>query len=371
LSRLLHLRSGRGLYGADRALLSLARHTPAPLRPVVVNLTSSEEGDPLVAEAGRWGLASFTVPCHGRLDARAVHLLASELRRLRVRLLHTHDYKALAVGLAAGRLTGVPVVATFHGDTGHTPAVRGYEALARGLANLTSGVSAVSRELVLRLQRWVWGAPVVYLPNALPAAMPCTGAERFAARAALGLAPDVRVLAVVARLSPEKGHRVLLEALRSLVDPPMLVVAGDGPLRGALMRAARGLPVRWLGYLPDVRPVYAAADAVVLPSFREGLPLVALEAALFGRPLVASAVGELPYLLGAGRGLLVPPGRPAWLSAALSLVLGSAPVRLRMARALRAHVLAGFDARVLASRYVNELYAPVLRDAPGAARRHG
>jgi len=67
----------------------------------------------------------------------------------------------------------------------------------------------------------------------------------------------------------------------------------------------------------DAREVFAAADVVAMPSLTEGLPLTALEALALGRCIVASAVGELPEVLGDGAGLLVPPGDVAALADAL------------------------------------------------------
>jgi Glycosyltransferase len=93
-------------------------------------------------------------------------------------------------------------------------------------------------------------------------------------------------------------------------DPaPMVIVVGAGPLE-ARIRAAidrLGAPVRLLGQRDDVAELMSAADLVVLPSRWEARSLVAQEALHAGRPLVATAVGGLPELLGDGA-VLVPPG---------------------------------------------------------------
>src|SRR5262249_52335064 len=134
---------------------------------------------------------------------------------------------------------------------------------------------------------------------------------------------------------------------------------GDGPLRPNLEDEARGLPVRFLGYC-EMRPVWAACDLVVLPSLTEGLPLVALEAAAHGRPVLASAVGELPEVLGGGAGLLVPPGDPAALGAGLSRLLADAGLRARLAERAGARVAQRYGAERMAQEYAEQLYAPAL-----------
>jgi glycosyltransferase involved in cell wall biosynthesis len=139
--------------------------------------------------------------------------------------------------------------------------------------------------------------------------------ERAAARGRLGVHPERYTIALIGRLAPEKGHRVLFEAARGL--GATLLLAGDGPLRADLQDSARELDARFLGYLEDPRDVFAAADVIALPSLTEGLPLTALEALALGRCVVASAVGELPDLLEGGAGVLVPPGEPLALSDAL------------------------------------------------------
>jgi glycosyltransferase involved in cell wall biosynthesis len=132
------------------------------------------------------------------------------------------------------------------------------------------------------------------------------------------------------RLSPEKGIRDLVEAAVGL----NLVVAGDGPLRELVPDA--------LGLVPhdELERLYARAAIVVLPSYREGLPLAVIEAMAHGRPVVATAVGGIPDLVVDGEtGLLVPPGDPKALRAALDRLLGDAELRRRMGQAGRKRII--------------------------------
>ncbi|NBD08895.1 glycosyltransferase family 4 protein [Corallococcus silvisoli] len=375
-SILLHVRSTCGLYGAERALLSLAASTPDPWRAQVCSLVAPGRVDVLSGAAREEGLDTLTLEVPGRFSAMAVATLASEVRRRGVGLLHAHDYKSLTLAAAASALVGVPLVATYHGDTGATPALIAYEGLARVLGNCTRAVAAVSRELTARLRRYVRRSPVVHIPNALPLADVCTEAERVRAREELELAPDASVIALVGRLSMEKGPQVLLEAMRRLARTtgarvPTLLLVGDGPLRASLEAQARGLPVRFLGFRSEVRSVYAAADAVVMPSLREGMPLVALEAMAVGRPLIASAVGELPHVLGTGRGLVVPPGDAGTLASALAGLLAAPGWRARMARAARTYGVSHHAPERMARRYIEALYLPALLGMPDASATAG
>ncbi len=165
--------------------------------------------------------------------------------------------------------------------------------------------------------------------------------------------PDEEVLAVtVAGLRREKGHDVLLEAA-GMVDrrgvPVRFVVAGDGVLAGELRarQEALGLArrVSLVGHRPDALELIAAADLFVLPSRQEGLPVVLMEAASVGTPIVASAVGGVPQVVRDGEnGLLVPPGDPAALTRAIERFAGEASLRESLARGASAH-RGDFDAK--------------------------
>jgi len=117
-----------------------------------------------------------------------------------------------------------------------------------------------------------------------------------------------------------------------------LAVAGDGSLRGALEERAQqlglGTRVRFLGALDDIGPLLAAADAVVLPSLWEGLPLVLLEAMARSRPVIATAVGGVPEVVEHGTsGWLVPPSDVVALADALELFHRKADRAMRFGRA--------------------------------------
>jgi glycosyltransferase involved in cell wall biosynthesis len=151
---------------------------------------------------------------------------------------------------------------------------------------------------------------------------------RERARAEIGLDAGSRVVGVSARLTEQKGHRFLLEALASpMLADVHLVVMGDGPLREELSAMARGLGiasrVTFLGVRRDVGDLMAALDVFVMPSLWEGLPLALVLAMGAGLPVVATTVAGIPEVVTDGEtGWLVPPGDSAALARALAAVLG-------------------------------------------------
>jgi glycosyltransferase involved in cell wall biosynthesis len=153
-------------------------------------------------------------------------------------------------------------------------------------------------------------------------------AERAALREALGLLPGHATILLVGRIAPEKGVDVLLRAVRILSEDSTqpqvdLVIAGeeqDATFMRQLRDEARGLPVTWPPWQPDVVGLYGIADVVAVPSiWPEPFGLVVLEALACERPVVASDVGGLPEVLhGVLPEFLVPPGDPGALAIALA-----------------------------------------------------
>lgn len=159
------------------------------------------------------------------------------------------------------------------------------------------------------------------------------------------LAGDGPLLVTVARLVPQKGLDVLLEALAHIPPPTRLAIAGEGVLRPQLQSQIQRLGLagraRLLGARADIPAVLAAATLSVLPSRWEGFGLVLLEAMAAGRPIIASQVSAIPEVLGEA-GVLVAPDDPAALAAAITALLADAPGRAALAEAGRARLAAHF-----------------------------
>jgi len=195
-------------------------------------------------------------------------------------------------------------------------------------------------------------------------------------RPALGIAPGELLLLCVARLEPQKGHAVLLEAMAQLLPatPPLrLVCLGEGRLAGALRAQAAklGLGARVLfpGFCPNVATWLSVADIFVLPSFYEGLPLSAMEAAAAGCPIVATDVDGTPEVVeDGGNGLLVPAGDSRSLSQALLRLIADPELRRRFSESGRQRAARQFDQR----RQVEEtsrLYLQLWRKTAPRRRR--
>jgi glycosyltransferase involved in cell wall biosynthesis len=293
------------------------------------------------------------------------------LRRLarEVDVVHAHGVRAGALAVVAVRtLRRRPAVVV----TTHNAAVGGrgvravHAALTTIVARGADAVLGVSGDLVAELR--ARGARDVDRALVPAPPQPPPGRTREQVRAALGVSDGAALLVTVARLAPQKGLEVLLDALDGLRNRPLLaVVAGDGPMEGELRgRAdAERLPLRLLGARRDVPDLLAAADIVVVPSRWEGQSLLLQEALRAGAALVVTDVGGNREVTGEAA-LLVPAGDPAALAAGIGGLLDD-PARaasLRIAARERAARLpSASDALV----QVTTLYARVLDGASGRA----
>lgn len=222
------------------------------------------------------------------------------------------------------------------------PAVERLRAMQRWYTRRADLVIVPSRYLAGLVQGW--GVPAERLRVIYNAPTPHPpGPPARETRQRRGFAEDDFVVVCVARLAPWKGLDVLIRALRVAqrwAPTLRLLVVGDGEARAALetLAAPLGQSVRFIGEVPrgEALAALAAADLVALVSGYEGLSHVLLEAMAAGRPIVASAVGGNPELIGDGdNGLLVPYGDERALAARLALLAGDPAIGQRLGQQAR------------------------------------
>ncbi len=358
LRLLLALHSSTGGIGAHVAMLAedlAARHEVTVLAPA----------------------ATLARPDLATLTSTGVVLEEIGGRRSHIRALihaadvvHAHGYHAgISMLRRAPRTARRQLVCTWHNlpPNGSVSQRLSGAAVARVLANgsrLTLGASDDLVELAGRLGADDARAfPVVAPP--LPSAS--VSPERL--RKQLGVAPDQPLGLAVGRLAPQKDQQTMVDAWAWLADlrpAPVLVIAGDGPLRESLQRRIEetGANVRLLGHRDDVADLLAAADLAVNSSSWEARALVAQEALRSGVPFVGTAVGGVPGLVGTAA-VLVPSGDTLALARACRHVLTDASLseRLRVEGPQQAATWPDrADAVALAESLYNEIAAS---DTPG------
>jgi glycosyltransferase involved in cell wall biosynthesis len=354
--RILHVRSSAGLYGAEYVILGVI---PALARLDIPSTLLCLDNpylqiQPLHAKARVLGLSALRVPCRGRLDFATVQALRAELVAWPGAIVHVHDYKSAAYAWMARGRRHIPIVATSHGQFSSTPSLHLYHHVESRLMRRFDRVCIVAAEMRAALVRaGVRNENIRLIENGIdtnrfsPAAPPLSRAE-------LGIGNGAVVFGAAMRLTAQKNPLGLVEAFAHVVmrlPDAMLVIAGDGPLRGATLARAAALGiagrVRMLGMRDDLERFYTMLDVFVLPSLYEGLPLALLEAMASQRAIVATRVGHVPEVL---RGLDVDP-IPSDDPQALAEAMCGAPLQRLAAAELRQRVVERYSVERMAAEH--------------------
>ena len=284
-----------------------------------------------------------------------------------VQILESHGYKGHVVCIALKKWLGLPWIAYIHGWTSENLKVALYNSIDRNIVRFADHIIPVSQSLGARLPMGRKARERIIVINNAADLMQHPAGGSLDARGTLNVLNGDTLVGVVGRLSPEKGHRYFVEAMRRL-SPDLRVKAvfiGDGPekenLRRAIARFGLSDRVVLAGFQRDVAPFYAACDVVALPSVAEGMPNAALEAMSFGKPVIASNVGGIPEVIVHGEtGFLVPPRNPDALAATLKRLALNPDERRKLGAAGSDRVKRSFDPTERA-KTVGNLYRQMMQ----------
>lgn len=352
-------------------------------------------------ELARDGFTTHEVPLTRLLrpldDVRALAALVRLFRRERFELVHTHTPKTALLGQLAARLAGVPhVVNTVHGLLGHAdvplPKRAALAAIDHVTCLLSTAVLSQSREDVESAvaHHMCRAEKIRHLGQGIDLARfdaaPVLADGRDVLRARLGLPAPALVIAMIGRFTREKGYPEFLAVARRLAsarpDVHFLAVGMSLRERDAVDvdPAAAGLAGRLTVLVDrhDMPEIYAAADLVVLPTYREGFPRSLVEAGAMGVPIVATQIRGCREAVAHGlTGLLVPPGDVAALHDAVVSLLADPARRARMGDVARRRARIEFDEARVCERVLDlycDLLAAAAHPAPSArlsARAYG
>lgn len=354
--------------GAEQQVLLLSRGLrQRGWRVTVVALTGS--GGQAAHELSEAGVEFLSLRMrHGLADPQGWARYHRFLRRSTPDLVHAHMVHAAWLARWSRLGTSTPAqIDTLHSSaTGGILRRFGY----RASNFLPDRVTAVS-EAVARAHldaNTVSRNKILVLPNGIePERWRSDGALRSAARREVGVGSEFLWLAA-GRLEPVKDYATLLRAMALLPATAHLLIAGSGWQENELaaLSARLGLAarVRFAGFVPHIQHLMQAADGFVLSSRWEGLPMALLEASAAGLPAVATDVPGVRDALGPAADKLPPPGDPAALAHAMSVLMMTPPEARNLlgVRACR-HVVEQFSLASVLERW-ESLYRGLLRACP-------
>jgi glycosyltransferase involved in cell wall biosynthesis/peptidoglycan/xylan/chitin deacetylase (PgdA/CDA1 family) len=299
-----HTLISRQIGGAERYVIDLCRYLGE--RGYGSDLILSSDAPNVVESVQSAGVPFVEMSICGDLNFMTSVKVARSLKRSGAQLLNVHDNASACPCCLGGRLARVPVVATVHAFHCKWPFIAADHLIAVSDAlrqHLISQGFRTNRITVVRN-----GVdPERFRPG-----------DRIEARREFGLDPDQTVFAVVGRIARRKGLEMLMEVFAEVfkrLPGARLLVAGTGPLEPTVRAQVKELQlddaVRFVGFRTDVRPVFAAADCLVMPSETEGLGLSLLEAMASGRPaIVTDSGGPREVVRDTETGILIPPNCP-------------------------------------------------------------
>ena len=344
MTRVVYLAHAFMVGGAEEMVLNLVRHLPPRFEPHVCCINVA---GPIGEEIRKTGVPFRVLGLNpGLRRPWDVLGIRAYLREVAPDIVHTFLLTASLYGRPAAMLAGVPIV--IGTEVNIYERKRPHHALAerwlmRGTDRVVVSAESVRDFYVRQVHADPGKVDVIY--NAVDWAALDTTMTRNELRAAVGVPADAPLACIIARLTEQKAHGVLLDAIAENADLASLhlLIVGDGDLRDVLRARAETLGlaarVHFLGARRDLGNLLQASDLFVMPSLWEGLPLSMVLAMGAKLPVVATRVAGIPEIVRDGQtGLLVPPGDKRALAAALARLSADPALRDSLGAAAAAFV---------------------------------
>jgi glycosyltransferase involved in cell wall biosynthesis len=357
--KILHIISSGGMYGAEAVILNMSRTLNEGPHTSIVGVFSNSPNPNLALHhaATRAGIESHLIHCQGQLDRSAVATIRTLAAQTGADIVHAHGFKADLYGYFALRNTHTPLVSTCHTWYDNNPLVTFYGIVDRRALRHFDAVVAVSAEVKQRLLKAGVPANKIHI---IRNGIDLRPFNNVAPSLRSEANPDQLIVGIAGRLAIEKGVDIFLRAAaRVLTESPStkFLIIGDGPDREKLGSLVDQLNLRnsvtFFGRREDMPAAYASLDIMISSSRQEGLPMAILEGMASGRPLIATAVGEVPAVVINNQcGVLLPPEDPILLANAILSLLQNPAERQRLGAAARKRIEEEFSAARMTADYL-------------------
>jgi glycosyltransferase involved in cell wall biosynthesis len=342
-ARVLYLSHAFMVGGAEEMVLNLVRHLPDRFEPSVMCIN---QAGPIGEEIRRTGVPfSVLGLTPGMSRPLDVLRLRDALGALAPTIVHTFLLTGSLYGRFAAMMSGVPIVIGTEVNIYEKKKplhARIERWLMRGTDAVIASAESVKEHYVAQVAADPAKVDVIY--NAVDWAQLQATMTREEFRKSISVPIDAPAAGIIARLTEQKAHRVLFEAMaRPELSALHLIVVGDGELRDELKSRVESLGIQqrvhFLGARRDLGNILASVDMFAMPSYWEGLPLSMVLAMGAGLPVVASRVAGIPEVVkDRESGLLVDAGDSTQLARALAALVEDRALRARLGDAARAFV---------------------------------
>ncbi len=320
---IMHIRDSEGIYGGERVILSLGKDIRKEHYSffLLCFMNKNMRSQQFINRARELGIHVIPLHVKGRIDIGAIIRMRRILKSYRIAIIHSHDFKSDLYGLLASLDLGIRRVVTVHGSTRDSWRKRLYLFFNEYIIyQFIDRIVAVSADLAKSLKNHHLKPECIkIIQNGIDVNLYKGESENRKADVSSDI-PELRngrkTFGVIGRLFPDKGHRYFIKAFANVLktNPSITgMIFGDGPAKDEILRLVEKMNlqhrIHLCGVRSDIKGLYESIDYIIIPSLREGLPFVLLEAMINKIPVVASAVGDIPLLVeNEVTGYLVKPG---------------------------------------------------------------
>ncbi len=338
------------LYGKEKWLLALLQHLDSERFEVSVITLTREGSSELSAKLDQKGIPTHSIAIPGKFSFRALREITGIVKSSGIEILHSHDYKADLMALAAGRKTGASIMSTPHGwSRAKDLKLRFYQELDQVMLRYFDIVVPLSLQLRASL-KFVKDQNKILIPNFVDLTSIPIRKEY-----------DSNTISFVGRLISIKRVEDILTAVSLMNNRKVkLQIIGDGPLMTSLVDQANGLGISdrvlFLGFREDVIELLSRSSALVLPSITEGTPRTGMEAMAMGIPVVGSDIPGIRSIVHQEEtGIIVPVRDPGAIANQLDRLLDDSDLYNKISRNAAAYIREHHSAGTAAVKY-GELY---------------
>ena len=324
--RVLQLISSEGLFGAERVVLELSKSLQTRDCHPIVGIIKNEYNPHVetVDEAMANNIDTVIFPCKSQFDMSVISLIRTFIRDKKIDVVHCHGYKSNFYGLLASK-GNIATVTTNHNWLKSHWKLKIYCFLDSLWIRYFGRIVAVSEGVKADMLKYrVPEKKIRVIDNGIDLDRFSQEISTENVRKEFGLNGNSKVIGTIGNLGHEKAHSNLLKAAKGVIETDKAVrflIVGDGALREYLMEEAVTLGIEnhviFAGYRKDIPELLSLMDIFVLPSIKEGLPMVLLEAMAAKKPVIATKVGAVPKVLRGGAGILIEPGEVSGLKEAI------------------------------------------------------
>lgn len=368
--KVLHLREGRKLYGAEKVVLNLAANINSNKFNVALAsfVYAPNDTNELLEAAEGKNIKTFHINMKHHFDIMGIFRLRQLLKKYSPNILHCHAYKSNIYAFFAAIGLKVKIIATCHGWTAASFRVKVYEFLDSVLLGFFDKVIFVS-DITAKQQRPIFISSVKsdIIHNGIEFNENVDDDRIDSIKKSVSRKDGNIIIGSVGRLSREKGYEDLLLAFSFLKKKHLkikLLIIGEGKLKDYLVKVAThlkiGNDVVFTGFVNDVNNYLGAIDIFVLSSYTEGMPIALLEAMYMSKPIVATAVGGVQKIIkDKVNGILVQPACPQKLAEKIELLITNKEMAVKIGREAKKEAKKKYSVGVMVSQYEN-LYENII-----------